>query len=118
LNRPAEEAAEAAELARGAIRCEGVARVQAFIIEIEICRAAKFVKARTRQNVDAPETDSLVFSRERVGIDTDFTDSLLRRKATACKSVDIDLTAVGTRRGSRESSQSSLEFVRVVRQRL
>jgi hypothetical protein len=60
----------------------------------------------------------IVFSRERILIDTNLANGFLWRQAAAGKTVNENLTAVWTGRRTSERLQRCREFVRIVRQRI
>src|SRR5260370_19829705 len=97
LDRPAKIAAKLANLKRCAFTRNGrkrIARVQTFIVEIERSVAAKLIRARFGENLNARRR-LIVFRRERVLLNANLADRFLWRHVSAGESVDKDLAAVG-----------------------
>src|ERR1019366_9437070 len=48
-----------------------------------------------REDLDAPETGTIVFGREGIGVDTDLANRSLRREIAPREAIDVDLSAIG-----------------------
>ncbi len=75
------------------------------------------IAAGLGENLDAAETEAVVFRRERILVDADFADGFLGGKLAAAEAIDIDLSAVGTGAGPGERLQRVSQIVGIVGQR-
>lgn len=71
----------------------GVARIPDTVAEIVVSRSVKLVSARFGDNLDAAIAQLVVFRGERILIDPNFPDGILRGKLTCAKAVDENRAA-------------------------
>ena len=74
--------------------------------------------ARPRGDFDAPIAQLVIFRGEGILIDADFQDIRFGGKLAGGESINVNLAAIGSRRGARQCLQLRLQFIRVVRERL
>src|SRR5205085_732773 len=87
-----------ADLARVEIRLDGgkrVAGVECSFAVVEGHLPAKLVGSGFGENLDASESQAVVFGRERVLVNANFADGRLGGKTAAGESIDKNLAAVG-----------------------
>src|SRR5713226_8624569 len=67
--------------------------------------AVELVCPRLGENLDSSVSKFVVFRGKRILIDADFADGGFGRKCSGRKAVDVNLAAVGARRGASEGLQ-------------
>src|SRR6185295_17399271 len=75
--------------------CEGIARVQTFVCEVEIDAAAEFISPGTRKNI-YPSGRLIIFRRKRILVNANLADRFFRRHVRSRKPIDKNLAATGT----------------------
>src|ERR1043166_648547 len=78
------------------LRGVGIARVPEIVGEVIKQRAAKLVSAGLGEDFDAAEPEFVVLRGERILIDADLANGILRRKFAAAEPIDEDRTAAGS----------------------
>ena len=76
------------------------------------------VGAGLREDLDTAIAEFVVLGGERILVDAYFADGGLGRKLAGGESINVNLATVGSRGGSSESLEISLQFIGVVRQGL
>jgi hypothetical protein len=72
------------------------------------------IGSRLGKNLDSPVTDTVEFGGEGILVDANLADGRLGRQRPAGKSVNVNLPAVGTGRGSGQSRQFVGKLVGIV----
>ena len=80
--------------------------------------AVELAGARPGGDFDAPIAQLVIFRGEGILIDADFQDIRFGGKLAGGESINVNLAAIGSRGGPRQSFQFRLQFIRVVRERL
>src|ERR1043165_6355914 len=74
--------------------------------------------SRLRCNVNSAITQAVVFSREGIGIEANFSNGGFRWHLPARKGINVKLGPARSDRRARKSTNLALQLVRVVRQRI
>src|SRR5262249_61289781 len=76
--------------------------------------SVEFVGAWLREDFNASVAELIVLGRERILIDANFPNRRFRRKLSGGETINIDLSAVGTRGRTGQCGQLVLHFVGIV----
>ncbi len=118
VKRPAHAPAVFFEDERRLLLRVRVAGIPETVAEVEVPGAVKFVSPRLGEDFDAAVAQLVEFRRERIRIDPDLANRLLRGELSAAESVDENRPAARPRRRTGQRLQVRLKIIRIVRQRV
>jgi len=82
--------------------CERIGCIEAVVVALRQKLPVQFIRAWLGQNFDASVTQLVELRREGILIDANLANGGLRRKLPARKSINVNLSAVGSRRRTRQ----------------
>jgi hypothetical protein len=96
----------------------GIPRIPKAVAEVVKAGPPEPVGSGLGENLDAAIAKPVVFGRERILIDPDFTDRILGGHLAAAKPIDVNRAAVGAGRRTRQRLQVRLKVLGTVGQGL